>query len=58
MFKPGRMERMMSQIDIGPTVFGMLNFSYNSKFYGVDILKLEPGMREGVYQYVPVAWVY
>jgi phosphoglycerol transferase MdoB-like AlkP superfamily enzyme len=41
--EPGRMERMMSQIDIGPTVFGMLNFSYNSKFYGVDIFKLEPG---------------
>ena len=41
--QPGRMERMMSQIDIGPTVFGMLNFSYNSKFYGVDIFKLEPG---------------
>ncbi|HEX8059812.1 MAG TPA: LTA synthase family protein, partial [Cyclobacteriaceae bacterium] len=41
--EPGRMERMMSQIDIGPTVFGMLNFSYNSKFYGVDIFKLEEG---------------
>lgn len=41
--QPGRMERMMSQIDVGPTVFGMLNFSYNSKFYGVDIFKLEPG---------------
>lgn len=41
--QPGTMERMMSQIDIGPTVFGMLNFSYNSKFYGVDINKLEPG---------------
>jgi phosphoglycerol transferase MdoB-like AlkP superfamily enzyme len=41
--EPGRMERMMSQIDIGPTVFGMLSFSYNSKFYGVDIFKLEPG---------------
>ena len=41
--QPGKMERVMSQIDIGPTVFGMLNFSYNSKFYGVDIFKLEPG---------------
>jgi phosphoglycerol transferase MdoB-like AlkP superfamily enzyme len=41
--QPGKMERMISQIDIGPTVFGMLNFSYNSKFYGVDIFKLDPG---------------
>lgn len=40
---PGKMERMMSQIDIGPTVLGMLNFSYNSKFYGYDMNKLEPG---------------
>lgn len=46
--EPGRMERLMSQIDIGPTVFGMLNFSYNSKFYGVDMFKLEPG-RERVF---------
>ncbi|HMJ70076.1 MAG TPA: LTA synthase family protein [Cyclobacteriaceae bacterium] len=45
---PGKMERMMSQIDIGPTLFGMLNFSYNSKFYGFDMNKLEPG-RERVF---------
>ncbi len=40
---PGRMERLMSQIDIGPTVLGLLNFSYASKFYGYDMFKLEPG---------------
>lgn len=40
---PGRMERLMSQIDIGPTVLGLLNFSYTSKFYGYDMFKLEPG---------------
>jgi phosphoglycerol transferase MdoB-like AlkP superfamily enzyme len=33
----------MSQIDLGPTLLGMLNFSYTSKFYGYDIFKLEPG---------------
>jgi phosphoglycerol transferase MdoB-like AlkP superfamily enzyme len=41
--QPGRMERLMSQIDLGPTLLGMLNFSYTSKFYGYDIYKLEPG---------------
>lgn len=41
--QPGTMDRLMSQIDIGPTLFGMLNFSYNSKFMGYDIFKLEPG---------------
>ena len=40
---PGKMKRLMSQIDIGPTVLGMLNFSYTSKFFGYDIFKLEEG---------------
>lgn len=41
--QPGRMERLMSQIDLGPTVLGLLNFSYTSKFFGYDIFKLEEG---------------
>jgi phosphoglycerol transferase MdoB-like AlkP superfamily enzyme len=45
---PGKMDRLMSQIDIGPTVLGMLNFSYDSKFFGYDINKLENG-RERVF---------
>lgn len=40
---PGTMDRLMSQIDIGPTVLGLLNFSYTSKFYGYDMFKLEAG---------------
>jgi phosphoglycerol transferase MdoB-like AlkP superfamily enzyme len=28
---------LMSQIDVMPTLFGILNFSYQSKFYGQDI---------------------
>lgn len=39
----GKMNRLMSQIDVGPTILGLLNFSYSSKFYGYDIFKLEPG---------------
>jgi phosphoglycerol transferase MdoB-like AlkP superfamily enzyme len=45
---PAKMERMMSQIDLGPTLLGLLNFSYVSKFYGYDIFQLEPG-RERVF---------
>jgi phosphoglycerol transferase MdoB-like AlkP superfamily enzyme len=41
--KPAKMERLMSQIDLGPTILGLLNFSYQSKFFGYDIFKLEPG---------------
>ncbi|MFZ2906413.1 MAG: sulfatase-like hydrolase/transferase, partial [Cyclobacteriaceae bacterium] len=40
---PGKMDRLMSQIDVGPTLLGLLNFSYTSKFYGYDIFRLEPG---------------
>ena len=32
---------LMSQIDIMPTVFGMLNFNYKSKFFGQDVLKAD-----------------
>lgn len=37
--KPARVDRLMSQIDIGPTVLGRLNMSYRSKFMGRDILR-------------------
>jgi len=35
---PGRVERLMSQIDIAPTVLGLLDFDYYSKFFGRDVL--------------------
>jgi phosphoglycerol transferase MdoB-like AlkP superfamily enzyme len=41
--KPMIMDRLMSQIDIGPTLLGLLNFSYTSRFYGYDIFKLPVG---------------
>lgn len=40
---PGTMDRLMSQIDVGPTLLGLLNFSYTSNFFGYDMYKLEPG---------------
>lgn len=41
--EPAAMNRLMSQIDMGPTVLGLLNFSYTSSFYGYDMFKLEAG---------------
>jgi phosphoglycerol transferase MdoB-like AlkP superfamily enzyme len=35
---PARVERLMSQIDIAPTVLGLLDFDYYSKFFGRDVL--------------------
>lgn len=36
---PKKIDVMMSQIDVMPTVFGLLNFNYISKFIGQDVLK-------------------
>lgn len=32
-------KKLMSQIDIMPTVLGLLHFDYKSKFYGQDVMK-------------------
>ena len=37
--RPGRIDVIASQIDVGPTVLGMLDFSYPSRFFGHDILR-------------------
>jgi phosphoglycerol transferase MdoB-like AlkP superfamily enzyme len=36
---PTNNNKLMSQIDLMPTLFGLLNFDYDSKFYGQDVLK-------------------
>ncbi len=40
---PARVDRMIAQIDIGPTVLGLLGMDYRSQFYGVDALAQPPG---------------
>ena len=39
--KPLKVDRVASQIDIVPTLLGILNVSYFSKFMGKDILKMK-----------------
>ncbi|HVJ12007.1 MAG TPA: LTA synthase family protein, partial [Burkholderiales bacterium] len=39
---PRRVDRLMSQIDIPPTVLGLLDFDYYSKFFGRDVLRSPP----------------
>ncbi len=43
--RPQRVEKLCSQIDLMPTVFSLLHFSYDSKFYGQDILDPEYNQR-------------
>ena len=37
--KPSKCNKLMSQIDLMPTLFGFLHFDYKSKFFGQDVLK-------------------
>ncbi|MBS7230679.1 sulfatase-like hydrolase/transferase [Flavobacterium psychroterrae] len=37
--QPAKYNQLMSQIDLMPTLFGLLHFSYESKFFGEDVLK-------------------
>ncbi len=36
---PAKIEQFSSQIDVAPTLLGLLNISYTSQFFGKDILK-------------------
>ncbi|MEO8459565.1 MAG: LTA synthase family protein [Dokdonella sp.] len=46
--QPRREPRMIGQIDIGPTLLGLLGMSYRSEFYGADLFRLEPGRERGL----------
>ena len=46
-------KRLVGQVDLAPTILGLLNLHYKSKFYGYDIFQLEPGRDRlfmGTYQ--------
>lgn len=40
---PQVFDREVSQIDVVPTILGILNLHYRTKFYGQDVLHLPPG---------------
>jgi len=41
--KPALMDRLMSQVDVGPTLLGWLGLGQSGSFYGYDMFNLEPG---------------
>ena len=41
--KAQKVDRMMSQIDVAPTLLGLLNFSYESQFLGQDVFATAQG---------------
>jgi len=51
--KPQKINTLCSQIDIFPTLFGTLNWEYENRFYGKNVLKMkadEPRALVGNYQ--------
>jgi phosphoglycerol transferase MdoB-like AlkP superfamily enzyme len=38
--RPQRIERLVGQIDLAPTLLGLLGWSYDSRFFGKDILRM------------------
>jgi len=38
--EPGTFDTLASQIDVAPTLFGMLGWSYESEFFGKDLFKV------------------
>lgn len=48
LFAPARNERLIAQIDIGPTLLGLLHWSYVSKFIGHDLNRLPPGKEHAL----------
>lgn len=40
LIKAGQCNRLMSQIDVGPTLLGLLGMSYTSRFFGHDVFNV------------------
>jgi phosphoglycerol transferase MdoB-like AlkP superfamily enzyme len=40
--QPQRVDKLSGQVDVAPTILALLNWSYESKFFGKDILKMRP----------------
>ncbi len=41
--QPGIVQRLSSQIDLAPTLLGLLHWSYESRFFGRDVLAMDAG---------------
>lgn len=55
--KPEKCTKLMSQIDIMPTLFGLLNFDYKSKFFGQDVFKSDYQPRAFIATYQDLGFI-
>jgi len=54
---PAQNHTLISQIDVMPTVLGLLNFNYTSKFYGQDVLKPSYSPRAFIATYQDMGFI-
>lgn len=54
---PQRVDRLASQIDMAPTLLGLMNFRYESRFFGADILAPDAPQRALLANYQTVGWL-
>jgi phosphoglycerol transferase MdoB-like AlkP superfamily enzyme len=48
---PRRVDTLMTQIDIAPTVLGMLGMPYEAPFFGQDVLHTDPASRIALFSH-------
>ncbi len=49
--EPRRIDTLMTQIDVAPTVLGLLGLSYDAPFFGVDVLHAPAGNRVALFSH-------
>lgn len=54
--QPGRVDQLASQIDVAPTLLGLMNIRYESHFFGSDILAPGATHRALLANYQTVGW--
>lgn len=54
---PQRVEQLASQIDVAPTLLGLMNFRYESRFFGADVLAPNAPQRALLANYQTVGWL-
>ena len=54
---PQKYDQLMSQIDVMPTVMGLLNFNYQSKFYGQDVFQSDYKPRALIATYQDLGFI-
>ena len=55
--EPQKIDKLVSQIDLMPTVLGILSFKYESKFFGKDVLKTNYTPRAFIATYQDLGYI-